>query len=196
MKRRSRLHLRGLNQTLAYAAVMAAALAAVVLVSGRQFTILERPTGITLPAPTRIDSAPILAAHEGVPVVVDGDTLRMGEHRFRLMGIDAPEIAQSCRHGGAALALGSNARDSLQQLASRSLVQCQPTGRDPYGRWVAVCWAGGVDIGAAQVLAGHALAARKYSDAYVHFEADARRARRGLWACEDFVDPSAFRRSQ
>ena len=57
MKRRSRLHLRGLNQTLAYAAVMAAALAAVVLVSGRQFTILERPTGITLPAPTRIEGA-------------------------------------------------------------------------------------------------------------------------------------------
>ena len=32
----------------------------------------------------------------GVAVVVDGDTLRLGDERIRLYGIDAPETAQSC----------------------------------------------------------------------------------------------------
>ena len=33
----------------------------------------------------------------GLPRVVDGDTIHIGEYKFRLEGIDAPEIRQKCK---------------------------------------------------------------------------------------------------
>ena len=51
-------------------------------------------------------------------------------------------------------------------------------GQDRYGRLLAVCRApGGTDVNAAMVRAGHALANRKYSPAYLREEAMARVAR-------------------
>jgi hypothetical protein len=53
---------------------------------------------------------------------------------------------------------------------------------DSYGRTVAVCRNGSVDLSAAMAAAGLALAYRRYSDDYVDEEARARRQRRGVWA--------------
>jgi hypothetical protein len=61
------------------------------------------------------------------------------------------------------------------------------TDRD--GRMVAVCVAGGVDLGRWLVQQGHALAYRKYSLDYVRDEDAARTAKAGLWAGE-FQNPA------
>jgi hypothetical protein len=53
---------------------------------------------------------------------------------------------------------------------------------DRYGRVVAVCKIGGIDLNAEMVRAGFALAFRKYSLDYVEDEDDARQAKRGLWS--------------
>ena len=45
----------------------------------------------------------------GVPVVTDGDTLKIGSERIRLHGIDAPESAQRCRARGQTWACGAAA---------------------------------------------------------------------------------------
>lgn len=37
----------------------------------------------------------------GTADAIDGDTLQMGDERFRLHEIDAPESAQTCQRGGA-----------------------------------------------------------------------------------------------
>ena len=59
---------------------------------------------------------------------------------------------------------------------------CERRDTDRYGRMVAVCRAGTVDIGEQMVAEGWAVAFVRYSAAYVGQEAEARQARRGLWA--------------
>ena len=124
--------------------------------------------------------------------VIDGDTLAIGETRIRLHGIDAPERAQRC---GAGLGdCGAVATRALAALAG-DRVACTPRDRDRHGRVVAVCRAGGRDLGAAMVAAGWALAYRRYSTSYVAEERAAAAARRGLWGTE-FVRPEDWRRGE
>ena len=61
-------------------------------------------------------------------------------------------------------------------------------------RIVAVCKKGPVDLDAAMVKAGLALAYRQYSEDYVDEEDDARRAKRGMWAGE-LTPPWDYRHS-
>lgn len=123
-------------------------------------------------------------------IVVDGDTLRLGQERVRLNGIDAPERRQTC---GAA-ACGETARAWLARLIEGKLVICEGSTRDKYRRLVAVCRVDGADLGQAIVKAGWAVAYRRYSAAYVPAEQDAQRARRGLWA-SGFDLPADWRRA-
>ncbi|MGG2475553.1 thermonuclease family protein, partial [Rhizobium sp. BR5] len=48
--------------------------------------------------------------HVGRFFVIDGDTLSKGSERFRLLGIDAPELAQTCLRGGESWPCGAEAR--------------------------------------------------------------------------------------
>ena len=69
---------------------------------------------------------------------------------------------------------------------------CDPVDRDRYNRTVAICQAGGVDLGQHMVRMGAAQAYPKYSDRYVADEARARAAKAGLWATQ-MVTPEAYR---
>lgn len=126
----------------------------------------------------------------GSAAVVDGDGLRISGARIRLHGIDAFERGQTCGD----LACGRISAGHLDQLTRGAEVRCTPLDVDRYGRTIARCTARGVDLGAAQVAAGHALAYRRYSLEYVPLEDEARRARRGAWAT-DFTPPDAWRRA-
>ena len=44
-------------------------------------------------------AAAAFALVQGSPNVTDGDTIRIGETRIRLEGIDAPEMSQRCTRG-------------------------------------------------------------------------------------------------
>lgn len=134
------------------------------------------------------------AALEGPARVIDGDTLEVAGEVVRIYGVDAPELAQECRVAGRPYACGQMARNALSALTGAS-VRCHGSARGKYGRRIAVCSSGGLDLGAVMVGTGWALAARNYSSAYVALEAEARAARRGLWAGA-FMAPATWRRTQ
>ena len=114
----------------------------------------------------------------GAVIVHDGDTLTLSGERIRLKGIDAPEYNQSCTRDGQNYACGREALRALQGRVVRAEVICEGYERDRYERLLARCMVDGEDIGRALVEAGWAMA---YGD-YDAVEAEARRARRGIWA--------------
>jgi micrococcal nuclease len=78
--------------------------------------------------------------------VVDGDTLRCGRVRVRLLGIDAPEIERCPRHRVCAPGDGQAAKQSLIAALRFGSVGYQPVTHDRYGRTVAVVRAGDVNL--------------------------------------------------
>ncbi|MCP8937659.1 thermonuclease family protein [Alsobacter sp. SYSU M60028] len=114
----------------------------------------------------------------GDAVAIDGDSLRLGGVEIRLEGVDAPEYRQTCLRGGREEACGHEARQALAALLASGGVRCDGSGRDRYGRTLAICTAGGRDLNREMVLAGHAVAV----DAYHAEEQEARRWKRGVWA--------------
>ena len=109
--------------------------------------------------------------------VIDGDTLDLGDERIRLFAIDAPERGQSC----GPLACGKAATETLTEILSAGPVRCTRVDTDRYGRTVARCRAGSVDVNREMVRRGMAWAYRAYGDDYVRDEKAAKKARRGIW---------------
>lgn len=134
-------------------------------------------------------------AISGTAHVADGDTLRVGATRVRLLGVDAPELSQRCGDDGRKVACGAMAAEWLRRRVAGRPITCQAVEIDRYGRSVAICRVGGGDVGAAIVEAGWATAYRRYSMAYVAQEARARAARRGIWAL-GFEPPADYRRER
>jgi endonuclease YncB( thermonuclease family) len=114
------------------------------------------------------------------PTVHDGDTLRCGQDRIRLFGVDAPEVR---RGSAAAEPLAYEARDLLVEL-TRGRVGCRVVTQDRYGRSVALCWSSASpDINAAMIRSGLTTEWRAYSKgAYATAQDEARAAGRGFWA--------------
>ena len=112
-------------------------------------------------------------------VITDGDTLKLNGVVYRLWGIDAPETKQDCPDGWAA---GRLATTHLQSLISGRNVICERRDIDRYGRTVAICRAGGEDLGAMMVRDGYAWAFLRYSADYADQEARARADRLGVHA--------------
>jgi endonuclease YncB( thermonuclease family) len=126
--------------------------------------------------------------------VIDGDTIDIRDERIRLDGIDAPESRQSCRDsGGGDYRCGQRAALALADRIGQANVSCDVLGKDRYGRHIATCRLGGVNLNEWLVSSGWALAYREYSRAYIAAEAQAKGAGRGMWA-GDFVAPWDWRR--
>lgn len=126
----------------------------------------------------------------GEATVVDGDTLVIGTERIRIYGIDAPESNQDCGDGWPC---GRDATSAVEDLTRGKSIRCEGDTRDVYGRLIAICYAGSVDIGGDLVRRGLALAYRRYSMAYVEHEDEARQHGRGMWSGA-FVAPWDWRR--
>lgn len=137
-----------------------------------------------LPASAQQVSGPARAA--------DGDSLDLSGISVRLLGVDAPELAQSCERGGASWACGKQAASKLASLVAGTSVLCEQKDIDDYGRIVATCRAGPVDLGGAMVDAGLAVALPHFSDRYVGSEARARATGIGVWA-GTFQMPADYR---
>src|SRR4029450_3916511 len=93
---------------------------------------------------------------------------------YRLWGIDAPELAQTCPDGWPA---GRLAATKLQELAPGPVV-CQEKDRARFGRIVAVCRVSGEDLGAIMVREGFAWAFTRFSVDYVDAQKEDRLANR------------------
>lgn len=107
----------------------------------------------TIYAPTYLLMAASTAI-TGTAHVADGDTLRVGATRVRLSGVDAPELSQRCGSDGRKVECGVMEADWLRRRVEGRPITCETVDVDRYGRSVATCRVGGVDIGAALVRAG------------------------------------------
>lgn len=125
--------------------------------------------------------------------VTDGDSLWVRPEdggrprRMRISGIDAPELCQ---------AHGQEARAALaRQVKGRKLVW-QVLRTDDYGRPLVRLALEGDDVARRLVLQGHAWSYRYRQDPgpYLQEEAEARQARRGLFAAPQPERPHDFRK--
>ncbi len=158
-------------------AVLALALAIPAAILGG--TLASTPSSAPAPYRAAPQGAP---AVQGVPRIIDGDTIEIGATRIRLEGIDAPEGGQTCaRAGGGTWRCGQAASVELQRLIGRASVRCESHGTDRYGRMLGICFNGPTDINAEMVRRGFAWAFVKYSRAYVAEEAEARARGLGIW---------------
>src|SRR5207253_10959961 len=89
--------------------------------------------------------------------VVDGDTLRCGSERIRLLGIDAPEIGSWPRWRVCAPGDGQASKRSLFAALKRGPVRYEPVTVDRFGRQVAVVWAGSVNLSCWQLQRSQAI---------------------------------------
>ncbi|WP_066798581.1 thermonuclease family protein [Sphingomonas soli] len=101
----------------------------------------------------------IAAAPAGAAcVAVDGDTLRCGDERVRLLGIDAPELPWHCQQGRHCAPGDPYASTrSLRAALSRGPVSLRRFGTDHYGPTLALVSAGGVDLSCWQLSHGQAI---------------------------------------
>jgi endonuclease YncB( thermonuclease family) len=135
-------------------------------------------------------TTPILA---GITSIIDGGTIRIGSARFRLHGIDAPETKQSCTAGGKEWSCGWQAANTLANIVGAHSVTCSQSDIDRYGRIVAECRTGAIDLNEWMVGNGWAVAYKRFSLDYLREEGDARQARKGLWR-GGFAMPWEWRR--
>ena len=126
--------------------------------------------------------------------IVDGDTLDIHDERIRLWGVDAPESSQLCRgRDRRSYRCGAQAANTLDAFVRGKTVRCTPLDGDRYGRIVARCAAGNIDLGRMLVSRGLAIEEPQYSNgAYAADQSAARRAGRGIWAGR-FAEPSFYR---
>jgi endonuclease YncB( thermonuclease family) len=128
---------------------------------------------------------------------IDGDSLKAGNGaQYRLFGIDAPELKQSCNQAsGKSWLCGRAAKARLTTLIKHGSVNCESRDKDHYGRIVAICHADGVpDLGETMVRDGYALAlSGPLGDQYRDAEAEAKEAKRGLWR-GSFEEPWEWRK--
>jgi len=125
--------------------------------------------------------------------VVDGDTLRLGDRTLRLHGLEAPERGQACADAaGRGFDCGAAAAEALARLVAGRDLACRVQGRDRFGRALGICASGGIEVNAALVSAGWAVAGGARQAELASVEAAARDAGRGLWA--GTTAPEAWRR--
>lgn len=155
--------------------------------SFRQLTGLVLVVFLSVPACAAGDAQQFTGR---VVSVEDGDTLRVqrgqGDVRIRMFGIDAPEQGQP---------FGNEARDMLRALVLNKTVTVSMKDVDQYGRLVATLQVDGQDVGEQLLRAGAVWNYAQFSqdERFAALEAEARNARRGLWALDNPTPPWSFR---
>jgi len=105
----------------------------------------------------------VLATRGGSARVVDGDTLRAGSERIRLLGIDAPDDPRNgrCRPyqkpGAVCYKAPSVAATNSLRAAVTPRMEIERVGRDRYGRTLAVVWSSKANLSCWQLRRGQAV---------------------------------------
>ena len=125
--------------------------------------------------------------------IIDGDTIHINKIKYRLHGIDAPEMNQLCKMKGKNYKCGFKSKEFLISLIGNQLVKCNQKDIDRYKRIVAECFAGETNLNKELVRNGWALAYREYSKDYVGDEEFAQENNLGMWQ-GIFIDPKKWRK--
>ena len=131
--------------------------------------------------------------------IIDGDSLKRDKKRYRLQGIDAPELKQLCWIDDQPWSCGEAAGDYLRSIQGREGLFCIKVDEDRYRRDIVKCSVqtkdGIKDVGSIMVEEGYALAYRQYSKEYIEEEKRAKDKKKGIWKSR-FIYPWEWRREK
>ena len=125
--------------------------------------------------------------------IVDGDTIYIDKIKYRLHGIDAPEMKQLCKINEKNYKCGIKSREFLVSLIGNKQVRCVHKDVDRYKRIVAECFVNNINLNKELVKSGWALAYRDYSKDYVNEEKFAQDNALGIWK-GTFIAPKKWRK--
>ena len=141
----------------------------------------------------------------GIPKIVDGDTIHINNYKFRLEGIDAPEMKQQCKKESLKISYiigftfhknydcGKMSKDKLIAKINGSEIKCISSSKDRYKRYIATCFKEEINLNRWMVRSGLAIAYRRYSKKYVVDEDFAKENKLGLWKGK-FIKPEKWRK--
>ncbi|WP_075533837.1 thermonuclease family protein [Candidatus Pelagibacter communis] len=141
----------------------------------------------------------------GIPKIIDGDTVHINNYKFRLEGIDAPEMKQQCKKESLKISstigfsiykdysCGQVSKAKLKSKINGSKIKCIFTSKDRYKRYIATCFKGEINLNQWMVRNGYAIAYRRYSEKYVSDEDFAKEKKLGLWQGK-FMNPEKWRK--
>jgi len=141
----------------------------------------------------------------GIPKVVDGDTIHINNYKFRLEGIDAPEMRQQCKKESFKISFligftfykdyscGRVSKEKLITKINTSEIKCISSSKDRYKRYIATCFKGKTNLNQWMVRKGFAIAYIRYSKKYVPDEVFAKENKLGLWQGK-FMEPEKWRK--
>ena len=141
----------------------------------------------------------------GIPEVVDGDTIHIDNYKFRLEGIDAPEMRQQCKKESFKISFfigftfykdyscGRVSKEKLITKIDTTEIKCISSSKDRYKRYIATCYKGKTNLNQWMVRNGFAIAYRRYSKKYVPDEVLAKENKLGLWQGK-FMEPEKWRK--
>ncbi len=141
----------------------------------------------------------------GIPKIVDGDTIHINNYKFRLEGIDAPEMKQKCKKESLKISYligftlykdyscGRISKEKLIAKINGSQIKCISTTKDRYKRYIATCFKDKINLNRWMVRNGLAIAYRRYSKKYVTDEDFAKENKLGLWRGK-FMNPEKWRK--
>ena len=141
----------------------------------------------------------------GIPKIIDGDTVHIGNKKIRLEGIDAPEIKQQCKKPFLTISLrigfqfnknyscGAISKRKLIEKIENSKIKCISSTKDRYKRYLATCYKNKINLNKWMVRNGYAVAYKRYSKDYVRDENYAKENRLGIWE-GSFTMPEKWRK--
>ena len=106
----------------------------------------------------------------GIPKVVDGDTVHIDNYKFRLEGIDAPEMRQQCKKESFKISFfigftfykdyscGRVSKEKLITKIDDTEIKCISSSKDRYKRYIATCYKGKTNLNQWMVRNGFAIA--------------------------------------
>ena len=125
--------------------------------------------------------------------IVDGDTIHIDKIKYRLHGIDAPEMKQLCKINEKSYKCGVKSKEFLVSLIGNKQVRCVNKDVDRYKRIIAECFVNNINLNKELVKGGWALAYTDYSEDYVIDEQFARENNLGIWK-GTFIEPKKWRK--
>jgi endonuclease YncB( thermonuclease family) len=130
----------------------------------------------------------------GLPVITDGDTIKILNNKIRLHGIDAPEKKQKCTQNKKKYNCGVVAAKQLTKKINKKLVKClTQKNKDRYNRFIGICFVEQEDLNKWMVRNGYAVAYKRYSKDYILDEEFAKKNKLGLWS-GTFLNPEKWRK--
>ena len=133
-------------------------------------------------------------ANEKKIQVIDGDTIYIGKLKYRLFGIDAPEIKQICEKDNIKIKCGVIAKNVLKNKIADKIPECVVKDKDRYQRLVAECFIGKESLSKFMVREGYAVAYTQYSKDFIEDEKYAKENKFGIWSM-NFQMPFDYRKS-